>query len=116
MSDLDLAKLRALAAAATQPGPWSVYRNTSDHRESCTVLDANGMWVAECGPSPEDAAFIAALNPTTALALVERVEGLQAEVERLRGVIESFASDLDGSAVSLLATELRNRTKAEEPK
>lgn len=81
---LDLAALRLLAQAATQPGPWTVLCEPQGKgRHSYRVLDANGMWVAEFDDAEHDAAFVAAANPTAILALLDRCERAEAEVERL---------------------------------
>jgi hypothetical protein len=68
-----LAALRQLAGAAS-PGPW---RNGADpsHFDSPEVTDDRtfAYYVTE----DNDAAFIAALNPTTATALLDRIEELQ---------------------------------------
>lgn len=80
----ELARLRELAKAAT-PGTWCVddrgggwYLVKSPSR-SCSL-------VRECCEScvEEDARFIAAANPETVLALLDEVERLRAENEKLR--------------------------------
>jgi hypothetical protein len=67
-----LGRARALCEATTQPGPWTT--NTNSDNGDVTVVDAHGMWVAEVGPAPEDAAFIAesrALVPELTAAIFE---------------------------------------------
>lgn len=73
MTDAELESAQALVDATTQPAPWMVH--TDDHGR-CVVVDGHGMWVADCGPAPEDARFIAASR--------ELVPALLAEVRRLR--------------------------------
>ncbi len=63
-----LAEWRARSETATQPGPWTVYVNSDG---TCIVLDANGMWVADCGHAPEDARFIAAAREAVPALLGE---------------------------------------------
>lgn len=84
----DLAKLKALAEAAT-PGPW----RADFTRISGYVWPEKGPWIcntiipvwAACGgtgkdtPGYKDTSYIAAANPTTILALIERVEELERE-------------------------------------
>lgn len=76
----DLAAIKARLDAATQPGPWTTH--VSD-RDEVTVVDANGMWVAECGPAPEDAAFIAHARQDVE-QLVARVEELESALAKER--------------------------------
>jgi hypothetical protein len=80
--NIDAKKLRDLAQAATQPSSWTVYKNSDG---TVNVLDANGMWVAEVGHAPHDAAFIAAANPQTVIALLDEVERLRQDLELATG-------------------------------
>ena len=95
----DLAELRRLAEAAT-PGPWE-----ADGLEVCQHWSLPEPWRAvvnaeiTCGPycyggsarpieRDEDAAFIAAANPSVVLALLDAAaerDALAAKVERLTG-------------------------------
>lgn len=70
---LDTKKLRKLATDATQEGPWSVKHSRSQAQDVYTVLDRYGMWVADVGPAPKDAAFIAACSPGAILTLLDRL-------------------------------------------
>ena len=94
MTDLDLTKLREIAAAAT-PGPWGVYdanegmspprpywsvANNEFHNP--TNLDALAIDISIDYGDKDDAAHIAAFDPPTVLALI-------AEVERLRDALAS---------------------------
>lgn len=71
---LDTKKLRKLATDATQPGPWSVKHSRSQAQDVYTVLDRDGMWLADVGPAPKDAAFIAACSPEVIVALLDEVD------------------------------------------
>ena len=85
-------KLRKLAEAAT-PGPWS----TAAFQ---LVIDvARRIDVGMCGHR-DDAAFIAAANPATVLALLAEREALAAKVERVRDWLDHRGvdvSDRDGA-------------------
>ena len=96
----DLAELRRLAEAAT-PGPWE-----ADGLEVCQHWSLPEPWRAvvnaeiTCGPycyggsarpieRDEDAAFIAAANPSVVLALLDAAaerDALAAKVERVRAL------------------------------
>jgi hypothetical protein len=70
-------ELRRLAEAAT-PGPWV------DCGDGAVRQPSEGVgWHAEAY-LPADAAYIAAANPAVILALLDRVDSLTAENERLR--------------------------------
>jgi hypothetical protein len=84
MTSLDLEAIKARAQAAT-PGPWRVGANfidnlTPDKDEYDVVVD---VWTmdpsgdAELEMSDDDKAFIEGMDPTTTLALVEKIEQLQ---------------------------------------
>lgn len=80
-SDL-LARARALASAAIDP-PWTARRDQTPSGDEWVVSDGNGMWVAQCGNAPKDAAFIAAareLVPDLIAALsTERHDNAEAQ-------------------------------------
>jgi hypothetical protein len=70
---LDLDKLAALAKAAT-PGPWEWLRSNMSWGGQPCVLDANGALIrfnASRTDAQANAAFVAACDPTTVLALIE---------------------------------------------
>lgn len=71
---LDLVKLRKLASAAPQPGPW---KRLKDDSAEYRIVDANGFWVAAVGRDPKDAAFIAACSPDVMLALLDELDRLR---------------------------------------
>ncbi len=82
MGDMNIDKLKEAAEKAT-PGPWHV-----DH-VVCVRTPGDGDSVAVAvsdrtlprGQSKHNAAFIAAADPTTILALIERLEALEDEVK-----------------------------------
>ena len=128
MTDLDLTKLREIAAAAT-PGPWGVYdanegmspprpywsvANNEFHNP--TNLDALAIDISIDYGDKDDAAHIAAFDPPTVLALID-------EVERLRAVVDEVAERAwdhavgsmryeDGSPVEIVSVTNPYRIKA----
>lgn len=122
ITDEKLADLERRAKAATQPGPWTVRTDRGRHHADdggSTVLDADGMWVAEVGRAAPDAAHIAACSPDVVLALVAEVRRLR-EVERsiidwrtsaveharLAAVITSESPDADWQRLESIATRV----------
>lgn len=103
MTDADLTRLEALAAAATN-GPWHVWvkdpdivchghgsEQDPDGRDTYTIADTSGCL-------DDNAAYIAALSPDVVLALVAEVRRLRAPqylAARLRHQREQ-ASRFDG--------------------
>lgn len=82
----DLSELRAAAEAAT-PGPWSRDEFDRSAAEVCTVGVAGKVWQGDMDlDSPEgaeaDATYIAAMDPTTTLALIEALEVAHQALER----------------------------------
>lgn len=69
MSSLSLSEMEKLAKEVTA-GPW----HTHTHGQGADVRSAarhgGSQWIAECATT-EGAEFIAAMNPQTALALIE---------------------------------------------
>lgn len=113
---LDLAALRVIAEVATE-GPWRIYTVTDSGGRSAAVETA---WAHDeqgedtelvtdwC--SPEDAAHIAAFDPPTALALLDRVEELESE----RGTWKSAADAETTEAWRTAAEQTRlERARAE---
>lgn len=84
---IDIDRLIALCEKAT-PGPWT--HDTTDNHGTM-IRAADGQSLAECWmrgtqwPHRDNAAFIAACDPQTILALCAENKRLTAEVERLRG-------------------------------
>lgn len=107
MSD-KYAELRRLAEAAT-PGPWeSVKRSEydgSDYFLIQTQEERNGWEIAEIRMDVphENAAFIAAANPSTILSIIDELEACRNDAERYRtyrqGMInpEAFDQNIDAA-------------------
>lgn len=94
----DAQKLRALAEAATQPGPWvSVVQDGN-----ATVLDAHGMWVADCGAAPEDAEFIAAVSPDVVIAMLDDNAQLRSACAKWQEIFTGFPHDAQQALRELL--------------
>src|SRR5690606_25261825 len=79
-----LQELRRIAEAVT-PGPWAFPHQKDPY--GCYLLPL----------SENNASYIAAFDPTTVLALLERIDALEAENERLRQ-IEAAARTLVDTA------------------
>ena len=96
-SPLDLDRLEALAekAAKLHRGPWRVDDNGTDVLGA--MRDIDDVILAEFGgkpfhtATPEFAALFAALDPTTARALVSRVREAEKQVAAMIRVSESLA-------------------------
>lgn len=96
MTAEEIAKLRELAQAATQPSPWTVVQQDPDGGGMASiVLDGHGMWVADCGAAPQDAAFIAAASPSSVLSLIDRLAAANAEIVALRHEVEAMREAAD---------------------
>jgi len=108
---VDISKIKTLALAATQPGPWTVEKQAQGKgRHSYVVLDANGMRVADCDEAPDDAAFIAAASPDVVLELIERL--LTAEAYRLNRTTDQWVLDAKVKALTSALDESRASDKA----
>lgn len=88
---IDLDDLEAKARAAT-PGPWDNHSINGEPIESVWMAagDVVATWAIKeprfefhAPQAREDAAFIAAANPTTVLKLVERVRAAEADAHRI---------------------------------
>lgn len=92
----DHTELAKLAEAAT-PGPWQWVGDDlrSLNSSHSVIVDggSEGMWI----PSDGDAAFIAAANPATVLALLAEIAALRAESENARTVVAWANNSLFGS-------------------
>ena len=93
MSTVDVAALREAAEGAT-PGPWIADIRT-DGRAWIDMpgIDNHALSLHGFGA---DAAYIAAANPTTILALIERLEAAEGAVERCRALADEWESLLGG--------------------
>lgn len=66
-------------AAETQGGsPWKHGKTEEEHRTYCEVRDKFGCQVV-VDSSQEEAEFIAEADPATVLALIDRIEELEAK-------------------------------------
>ena len=85
-----MSDLRKLAEGAT-PGPWHTHptHDASGTRIAHFFGKKNGIRVsfAVCAYH-HTAAYIAAVDPQTVLALLDRAEAAEAERDRLRGLID----------------------------
>lgn len=105
--------LARLAEAAT-PGPWVADHSEEDN--SAVKQEGRAWWdgLAFCG-RPADAKFIAAVNPTTILRLIEaarRAEDYNAEADRhasrvvaMEAENEDLTAERDALAARLAAVE-----------
>lgn len=80
---IDLDTLEAIAKAAT-PGPWE----TKAGQDFSEIL-ANSKNIALVGSQHKDAAFIAAANPTTMLALIAELRKRDNAMQRLARALRS---------------------------
>lgn len=89
---LDLDRLREVAKKAT-PGPWTLIGGGE-------YLTPIGLMVApdDGGVWPEDATHIAAFDPPTVLALLDRVAELEAKVARVNAEYARHVCDRDALA------------------
>lgn len=100
---IDTKELRRVAEVAT-PGPW-VQRGRAD--PTMVLESRNGYRVADClyGEHPctsPDAEFIAAANPATVLALLDRVERLEKSITAHKEAMDHHGGDIDFSLWSAL--------------
>jgi len=111
---LDLDALQAAAEAAT-PGPW--WDRSDEYGQSAPHYGEYGWSVPGCPAgetedSPQgraDAAYIAAADPTTILALIRRVR--DAEAERDKCAAAAVAA-YDGNALIQQANAARDEAEA----
>ncbi len=100
---IDHEALRRLADATTHPEPWTARENPDG---TWTIVDRDGMWIAEVGAAEADAKFIAAATPARVIALLDEVKGrrfdpnlvalltdARAEVDRLTALINTPRTD-----------------------
>ncbi|MDI4068200.1 ead/Ea22-like family protein [Pseudomonas aeruginosa] len=102
----DHAELRRLAKAAT-PGPWSCNRHwaivggptlefTNGAAQQQIAMACWQSWMRE-EELRNNAAFMAAANPKTILALLDEIDRLKAENEALRGALHAVQAEVDGN-------------------
>lgn len=98
----DHAEMRRLAKAAT-PGPWSCNRHwaivggptlefTNGAAQQQIAMACWQSWMHE-EELRNNAAFMAAANPKTVLALLDEIDGLKAENDALRGALQAVVDD-----------------------
>jgi hypothetical protein len=96
MTDFD--ELRRLAQAAT-PGPW-------DHEAGS--VGAGDEWVVDSFKDHEaDAAFIAAANPATVIALLDERDELRIQLRTAQDATVTFAHERDAARADLAAANAR---------
>ena len=82
--------LRRAAEEAT-PGPW---RETSFSQVwTVSTLDTGAWWIADT--SEKDAAFIAATDPPTVLALLDEVARLSAALDGSMALLRKLSSEIN---------------------
>jgi len=101
----DLARLKALADGATK-GNWRVGSNRGDGVTN--IVESEWDYVCECygygASEPANAAYIAALSPDVAKALIARVERAEAALRETCAALDSvLKSDglLDAEEIAL---------------
>jgi len=99
---VDLDRLEAMAKAAT-PGPWAHFNDQG--ASSVLAVRPVSTVVQFDAASHADVAFIAALHPGTALALI-------AEVKRLRELVEEAYWEGVGDCRADVVSWLDSETKA----
>ncbi|MGO2188843.1 MAG: ead/Ea22-like family protein [Microbacterium gubbeenense] len=86
MTTIDTKRLRELAEAATS-GPWHHHRIPNDdqiHDIRGPINDLHNVVIyAEC--EPEDARYIAAIDPPTLIALLDELEKYRSWADRILG-------------------------------
>jgi hypothetical protein len=106
---IDLDRIEQLARAAT-PGPWDNHSVNGDPIESVWLEDGNvvATWAIKeprfelhAPQAREDAAFIAAANPTAVLELVQRLRAGEAENVQLKTAGMSLNETIAKSAPRL---------------
>jgi hypothetical protein len=101
---LDLSKLAALARAST-PGPWTTEKPPKDTDGWATgvvvaATSHTGRIYADGGKGTRpwaDAAYIASFNPEVALAMIARIQDLEAELASWRN--DALANALSSKEV-----------------
>lgn len=80
------AELERLARAAS-PGPWEYQTSNGWHRVGTSAANrgrSDGDVVANSAATPANMAFIAAANPSTVLALLDRIAEQEQDAARFR--------------------------------
>ena len=105
--------LRESAEKAT-PGPWKPIEEHDEYGNGLDAVVARNGRVVFGAPQydmgsvwDEDRAYIAAASPDRVLALLEEKASLQAEVERLRGLLADAETRVLAVALGAVASTLR---------
>lgn len=114
MTDVDAEALRELAAAAT-PGPWTwgkggIYAGEYDEvlttgPVECMTYCYGGSSTLDGDRYDQDAAYIAAANPTAVTALLDRLTAAEGAVERAAALAATWRGN-DLGTDRLCAEEL----------
>lgn len=106
---IDLAHLRALASTATG-GPWLSGEGYEQSSPGHYVYDATTSAIVcasqdgtDCPLLKYDAEFIAAANPATVLALIDRVEGAERALHEATALLAGMQQTIAAGATSDLA-------------
>lgn len=99
MTDLDLARLKQLADGAA-PGPWEAFEDSCSEcrkrgESEAFISGLSGGYHAPFGRL-QDAAYIAALSPDVATALIERIERAEAALKLAHPYVEQAIKDDGG--------------------
>ncbi|MFE8033805.1 ead/Ea22-like family protein [Thiohalocapsa marina] len=106
MTDDTISRIEAALESEVTPGPWRTWI-VGDVPERVAVTDADGLSILTVVHEADnasfaafyvdaDAEFIAACNPVTIRALLDRLKAAEAENERLREFERSAALTLPG--------------------
>ena len=116
---VDLDEIERLAKAATPDGPWK-----QGERDTHRVIDAHGFIVAEALSRPamdgrsqkqrasDQAAYLAALDPATVLALVALARRAQEAEDHVAALLDGLDQNGEGDVCGLSLEEWERRTKA----
>lgn len=110
MTDINLDKLRRMAEAAT-PGPWDITGN-GDWKREVRGPDWNVAWCGHMSTlrAHADATYIAAVNPATVIALLDRLERAEAKRDAayraLAASMEDAEEDCDCDVCATHATAI----------
>lgn len=116
MTPISLPRLIELARAAT-PGPWSYDVDEDEiHADSCSTQDGEPWHVIPSQQTgyftPKNAAFIAAANPATVIALAEALRDSQEALSLILMQNENFVEDAQNN-IYRLASEALARIASE---
>lgn len=104
----DLQRLRSVAESATK-GPWldecpyvaGMVKGGRPNGEVIFMADPNRLSIVR-NESPANCAYLAAFDPPTALALLDRIAALEAELAESRAQTQAILTAMDPQASQLL--------------